>query len=63
MFRDRALFVVLPNDRDTDGFDAIIRFRDARAELEERERREADEAPSSGWADAGVEKRVAGAVT
>jgi putative ABC transport system ATP-binding protein len=66
MFQDRALFAVLPNDRDAEGFDAIIRFRGARAELEERERPalETDEPPPSDWGDAGMEKkRVAGAVT
>jgi putative ABC transport system ATP-binding protein len=64
MFQDRALFAVLPNDRDTDEFDAIIRFRNARAELEERARPAPDsDEPPSDWADPGMEKRVAGAVT
>jgi putative ABC transport system ATP-binding protein len=65
MFQERAFFAVLPNDRDSEEFDAVVRFRNGRAELEERERPapETDEATPSGWADTGVEKRVAGAVT
>ena len=65
MFQDRGLFAVLPNDRDTDDFDAIIRFKDARAELEYRERQapERDAGGMPDWTDPDKEKRVAGAVT
>jgi putative ABC transport system ATP-binding protein len=62
IFQDRTLIAVLPNDRDTDGFDAIIRFRNARAELEERSASRSETRDPSDWADAGREKRVAGAV-
>jgi putative ABC transport system ATP-binding protein len=64
LFGDRTLIVVLPNDRDADSFDAVVRLHDGRAELEERERpAEQDEAPEPGWSDKSIEKRVAGAVT
>jgi putative ABC transport system ATP-binding protein len=63
LFGDRTVIAVLPNDREAEAFDVVVRLRDGRAELEERERPapEADEAPE--WADTGVERRVAGAVT
>jgi putative ABC transport system ATP-binding protein len=31
-----TLFMVLPNDRETDGFDGLIRFHEGKAELEDR---------------------------
>jgi putative ABC transport system ATP-binding protein len=60
----RTLVVVLPNDRDADGFDAVVRLREGRAEVEERGRPapEQDEAPTPAWAEAGMEKKVAGGV-
>jgi putative ABC transport system ATP-binding protein len=33
----RSLFMVLPNDRETEGFEALIRFQKGKAVLEERE--------------------------
>jgi putative ABC transport system ATP-binding protein len=33
---DRTIFVVLPNDRETEGFDGLIRFCDGKAEFEDR---------------------------
>jgi len=60
LFGERTLIAVVPNDRDAEAFDAVVRLRDGRAELEWRAA-EAGEAPD--WADTGVEKRVAGAVT
>jgi putative ABC transport system ATP-binding protein len=61
---ERTLVVVLPNEREADSFDVVVRLRNGRAELEERGRPppEQDEAPAPEWADTGVEKRVAGGV-
>jgi putative ABC transport system ATP-binding protein len=61
---DRTLCVVLPNDRDVEGFDAIIRFHGARPELEERgpQSSRKDEAHAPEWATVGKERRVAGGV-
>jgi putative ABC transport system ATP-binding protein len=66
LFKGQTLFAVLANDRYTDGFDAVIRFRDARAELEPREpSRPAEDQTPSDWADREdrMEKRVAGGIT
>jgi putative ABC transport system ATP-binding protein len=65
LFREQTLFAVLANDRQTEGFDAVIRFRDAHAELEARESsRPAEDQPPS-WAEREdrMEKRVAGGIT
>jgi putative ABC transport system ATP-binding protein len=32
--QDRSLFMVLPNDRDTDGFDCVMRFQNGSVQLE-----------------------------
>jgi putative ABC transport system ATP-binding protein len=63
MFSDRTLVVVLPNDRDTDGLDAVVRFRDAKAELELR--RDAAQEEKADWTvpEEGIERRVAGGVS
>jgi putative ABC transport system ATP-binding protein len=63
LFGDRTLIAVLPNDRDTEAFDAVVRLRDGRAELEERERPAPEGEETPDWAQTGVQKRVAGAVT
>jgi putative ABC transport system ATP-binding protein len=62
----RTLVIVLPNDRDTDGFDAIVRLRDGHAELELRQQPvlEEDQTQPSDWAAIdNREKRVAGGVS
>jgi len=64
LVEERTLVVVLPNDRDVEGFDAVVRLREGRAEIEERGRpaREADADRAADWVDTGEEKRVAGGV-
>lgn len=66
LFREQTLFAVLANDRQTEGFEAVVRFHDARAELEPQEpsRTAEDQTPSS-WAEREerMEKRVAGGIT
>jgi putative ABC transport system ATP-binding protein len=59
-FDQASLFVVLPNERDLDGFDAIIRIRQGQADVEPR--RVSDASPELDEADT-HEKRVAGAAT
>jgi putative ABC transport system ATP-binding protein len=65
LVRERTLVMVLPNDRDVEAFDAVVRMRAGRAEVEARERKppQREEEPGPAWEDAGVEKRVAGGVT
>jgi putative ABC transport system ATP-binding protein len=64
LVEERTLVVVLPNDRDVEGFDAVVRLREGRAEIEERGRpaREPEADRAAGWVDTGEEKRVAGGV-
>lgn len=66
LFKEQTLFAVLANDRQTEGFDAVIRFRDAQAEFEPREpSRPAGDQPSTNWdnREDRMEKRVAGGIT
>jgi hypothetical protein len=60
VFEQASLFVVLPNDRDLGGFDAIIRIGQGRAEVEPM--RESDRPPAPDEVDR-REKRVAGAAS
>jgi putative ABC transport system ATP-binding protein len=60
LFDQASLFVVLPNERDLDGFDAIVRIREGQAEVESR--RASDASPELDEVDM-REKRVAGAAT
>jgi putative ABC transport system ATP-binding protein len=60
VFDQASLFVVLPNERELDGFDAIIRIRQGQAEVEPR--RVSDTSPELDEVDM-REKRVAGAAT
>jgi putative ABC transport system ATP-binding protein len=66
IFKEQALFAVLASDRHTEGFESVIRFREARAELDRREpsRSGQGETPAD-WADREdrMEKRVAGGIT
>jgi putative ABC transport system ATP-binding protein len=60
---DRTLVMVLPHDRATDGFDALIRFRNAQLTMEAlRSTAPAQDAPDEEEPVAGkpVERRVAG---
>jgi putative ABC transport system ATP-binding protein len=60
LFNEASLFVVLPNERDLGGFDAIIRIRQGQAEVEALG--EPDRAPAPDEVDR-REKVVAGAAT
>jgi putative ABC transport system ATP-binding protein len=60
VFEQASLFVVLPNDRDLGGFDAIIRIGQGRAEVEPM--RESDPPPAPDKVDR-REKRLAGAAS
>ena len=65
-FKERTLIAVLPNDRDLDGFDAVVRFRGAQAEFEDRRAASvaADETAHDWTRASNKEKRVvAGGVT
>jgi putative ABC transport system ATP-binding protein len=65
-FKERTLIAVLPNDRDLDGFDAVVRFRGAQAEFEDRRAAvvAADETAHDWTRGSNKEKRVvAGGVT
>lgn len=49
--KGRSLFAVLPSERDTEGFDAIIRFKEGQVSLDVRRRpTEAEAAPAPGSA-------------
>jgi ABC-type transport system involved in cytochrome bd biosynthesis fused ATPase/permease subunit len=60
VFEHASLFVVLPNERELIGFDAIIRIRQGQAEVEPL--REPDRPPAPDEVDR-REKRVAGAAS
>jgi putative ABC transport system ATP-binding protein len=59
----RSLFMVLPNERETEGFDALIRFADAKAEIVSLRTDEKSKAPDEAFEMAEpAGKRVAGGV-
>jgi putative ABC transport system ATP-binding protein len=59
LFTEASLFVVLPNEREVSGFDALVRIRDGRAALEPLAKADAPPAPERAER---REKRVAGGV-
>ena len=67
MFKQQSLFAVLANDRDTEEFEAVVRFANAQAELELREtgsRSDRDETgPQQTDHEARMSRRVAGGIT